>query len=151
VSKSFWQRWVLMLLLVTRLVIGELGHAMPAAHTHDIHAMLSALSLQNSPAVSVSRGDERGHEHEGHHEHARHESLSAAHHAVDSTGAESSVDTDCCKSSKCQCACLQGTCLALDDLVLKPVAITLLRIPQGVESFVSQRPSGLFRPPARFS
>ena len=136
VRKFFWQRWALMLLLVTRLVIGELGYAMPAVHSDSGGFTHSSMAAEMSSDATDSSG---------------HEAMSASHHAGHSTGDDASAESDCCKSGKCQCVCLHVPCLAWEPLALNLFTTTLLRTPQGLENFISQRPSGLFRPPARIS
>lgn len=141
VRKFFWQRWALMLLLVTRLVIGELGYAMPAVHAHDTGAAHSSMAEVHSDAMAslASQG------HDGH------QPVSESHDAGHATADDASALADCCQSNECECPCMHVPCMALDALAVKPVTTALLRTPQGVENFISQRPSGLFRPPARFS
>lgn len=139
VRKFFWQRWALVFLLMSRLVIGELGHAMPIAHSADM-GVAPHHQMAASEAAACS-------EHEG-----GGQSMPAAHHDAnptdDDTSTHSSGEQDCCKSGECECPCLHVPCATLEALVLNPVATNLLRSPQGVEGLVSQRPSGLFRPPA---
>ncbi|MDY6949195.1 MAG: hypothetical protein SXG53_26170, partial [Pseudomonadota bacterium] len=51
--KLFWQRWALIFLLVGRLVIGELGHAMPMAHAPDRGSgQHHSVSLQHAAAAA---------------------------------------------------------------------------------------------------
>lgn len=115
-----------MLLLVTRLVIGELGHAMPiAAHAPVEQA---TAEMAGEPACA---------EHEG-----GGQETPKAHHS------ESGEAHDCCKSGECECPCLHAPCAALEAVAMTPVSTILLRIPHGTETVISQRPSGLFRPPA---
>ena len=118
---------------MARLVIGELGHAMPVAGMASIEH--TTTQLAGDPACA---------EHEG--------SLQSpmTHHgdASDDTTAHSDGEHDCCKSGDCECPCLHVPCVALDAAVLNPVAITLLRIPHGVDAVSSLRPARLFRPPA---
>ena len=127
VRKFFWQRWALIFMLVSRLVIGELGHAMPMASADDggtAHHHTMAAEMPSSDTAAVSD----------------HASADAATH--------SSSEQDCCKSGECECPCLHAPCASVDALVLNPIATALLRIPPGADGVVSQRPSGLFRPPA---
>ena len=126
VRKLCWQRWALMLLLVTRLVIGELGHTMP------ITAM--APLEQASSEIACAEHESSG------------QQTSDAHPAneVDHSAGEH----DCCKSGECECPCLHAPCAVIEAAVTDPVAPFLLRIPQGADNVTSQRPSGLFRPPA---
>ena len=123
--KFYWQRWTLIFMLMARLLIGELGHAMPMTHTAPVDHV-AASSMSDSAACSE-------------HDSSEHEAP-AAHH--------DSGKQDCCKSGDCECPCLHAPCSALDTLVLSPIAPTLLPIPHGTDEIPSQRPSGLFRPPA---
>ena len=131
--KFCWQRWTLIFLLMARLVVGELGHAMPVA------GMASSLEptthLPSDPACA---------------EHEDSVQSPMTHHgdASDDTTAHSDGEHDCCKSGDCECPCLHAPCVALDAAVLKPVAIALLPIPHGVDAVASLRPTRLFRPPA---
>jgi len=127
-----------MILLMARLVIGELGHAMPVTAMLPMEQAASAMS--DCP------------EHEG-----GGAQLSVAHQDAASEGAtahsgeHSSGEHDCCKSGDCECPCLHLPCAALDAVVMNPVEITILALAHGVEAVPAARPSGLFRPPARFS
>jgi len=134
VRKSCWQRWTLIFLLMARLVIGELGHAMPVA------AMLTLEQGTSEMAACP--------EHEG-----SGEQLLMTHHgdASDDATAHDGGEHDCCKSGDCECPCLQLPCAGLDAAVMNSLAITLLQIAHGADAVPSARPSGLFRPPARFS
>jgi hypothetical protein len=129
VRKLCWQRWTLVFLLMARLVIGELGHAMPVAAMESL-----------TQATSAMAGDPACAEHDG----------GMSHHgdAADDASTHSNGEHDCCKSGDCECPCLHVPCVALDAAVMNPVAISVLRIPQGTDSVTSLRPSGLFRPPA---
>ncbi|HEY0684587.1 MAG TPA: CopL family metal-binding regulatory protein [Steroidobacter sp.] len=121
-----------MLLLVTRLFMGELGHAMP----------MGAMDVAE-PAISAMEGDSAAC--------PEHDSGSAemptAHHA-DASADHSSAKQDCCETGNCECPCLHVPCAALDAIILNPVAATSLLISHGTNGVISQRPSGLFRPPA---
>jgi hypothetical protein len=129
VRKLCWQRWTLVFLLMARLVIGELGHAMPAA-------------MELPPqATSAMAGDPACADHDG-------GGMSHQGDVADHATTHSDGEHACCKSGDCECPGLQVPCVALDAAVMTPVAISMLRIPQGVDSVTSPRPSGLFRPPA---
>jgi hypothetical protein len=141
VRKFFWQRWALIFMLVSRLVIGELGHAMPVAHGDMAIDMSAQAHHQMSAQLPSNVTDPAAcPDHEG-------SQPPAAHHAGDSADSSAS-EQDCCKSGACECPCLHVPCAVLDALVLNPIPATMLRTPQGAEGLVSQRPSGLFRPPA---
>lgn len=144
VRKFFWQRWALIFMLVSRLVIGELGHAMPVAHSMDMgaqaHHQMAALTSTELPSDVTDPAACA--EHEGS------KSQAPAAHPTDDSADSSSSEQDCCKSGACECPCLHVPCAALDALVLNPIATTLLRTPPAAAGLISQRPSGLFRPPA---
>lgn len=116
--KFCWQRWTLIFLLMARLVVGELGHAMPVA----------GMASSHEPTATQMAGDPACAEHE--------------------SGKQSDGEHDCCKSGDCECPCLHVPCVAIDAAVMNSVAMTLLRIPHGVEVVSSLRPTRLFRPPA---
>jgi hypothetical protein len=118
VRRFCWQRWTLIFLLMARLVIGALEHA--------------ATGMAVDPAC------------------AEHDAGGMSHQAdaSDAASAHSDGEHDCCKAGDCECPCLHAPCVALDAAVMNPVAITLLSIPQGVQTVTSLRPSRLFRPPA---
>lgn len=118
-----------MFLLMARLVVGELGHAMPVA----------AMSSPLEQATTETAGDPVCAEHEG--------GMQMSHQGEDA-GAHSDSKHDCCKSGDCECPCLHVPCVALDATVMNPVAMTLLRVPHGVDAISSLRPARLFRPPA---
>jgi hypothetical protein len=144
VRKFFWQRWALIFLLVSRLVIGELGHAMPVSHSMDMGQDMTHHHQMpvEMPAAASDPAACPEHEH-GASEH------STAHHGGDQAADEqTSSEQDCCKSGECECPCLHLPCAALDALVLNPIATPQLRTPPRAAGLVSQRPTGLFRPPA---
>ncbi|MBL8271304.1 MAG: CopL family metal-binding regulatory protein [Steroidobacter sp.] len=130
----FWQRWSLIFLLVARLVIGELGHAMPMnGMSADEHASMAVTAVADCA------------EHE-----AGAMQMPSAHHGGDSIDAngDATGEADCCKSGDCECPCLHVPCAALDAPAFSPIATTLLRLPNGADGLISQRPSRVFRPPA---
>jgi hypothetical protein len=122
VRRFCWQRWTLILLLMARLVLGELGHAMPLAAMAPLAAATAEVS--GEPACA---------EHEA----------PKTHHS-DEAGSEH----DCCKSGDCECPCLHAPCVALDAVNVNSVSIALPRVPYGADSIPAARPCRLFRPPA---
>lgn len=128
-----WQRWTLIFLLMARLVMGELGHAMPVAAMEPM-----------AHATSATIGDPACAEHEGGQQSPMSQHGDAADHAT----AHSDGEHDCCKSGDCECPCLHAPCVALDAAVMSPVEIALLDVPHGVDVLTSLRPARLFRPPA---
>lgn len=142
--KFFWQRWALIVLLVTRLVIGELGHAMPvdatgsdegASHramTHRAMAMTDAVACPEREAAGTQTPVE--------------------HHLTDvAHGDHSSSESDCCKSGDCECPCLHVPCATLDAAMRTAIGTTLLPTRGGLDGVLCLRPSRLFRPPAQLS
>lgn len=114
---------------MARLVMGELGHAMPVAAMESLTQASAAMA--GDPAC------------------AEHDGGGMTHHGdVADAATHSNGEHDCCKSGDCECPCLHVPCVALDAAVMTPVAISMLRVPQGVDSVTVLRPSGLFRPPA---
>ena len=90
------------------MVIGELGHAMPVTGMAPLHGESSEMAVE--PAC------------------AEHEAPNA-HQSDDSAG-----EHDCCKSGECQCPCLHVPCVALDAVVMNPLALALASVPYGAES-----------------
>lgn len=117
-------------MLMARLVVGELGHAMPAVAAVPLQPATHEMAAE--PACP---------------EHGASAQLPGAHPSDDAAD-HSSNEHDCCKSGDCECPCLHVPCVMLDAAVMNPVALTVSRIPYGAETFPSQRPSRVFRPPA---
>lgn len=130
VHKFPWQRWVLILLLVSRLVSAELGHAMPVAEG-DASEPAMSMAACDSAECEESTADQ----------------MPTSHH-VGADSQDMKDMQDCCKSGDCECPCLHAPYASLDALVLNSLGTTLLRMPQGTDGVVSQHPSDLFRPPA---
>lgn len=119
-----------MLLLMARLVIGELGHAMPIAGMLPIEQGTSELS----DCAEHEAGDVQPMQHHG--------------GASDDATAHSGGEHDCCKSGDCECPCLHLPCASLDAAVMNSLAVTLVQLAHGADAVPSARPTGLFRPPA---
>lgn len=117
-------------MLMARLVVGELGHAMPVA---------AMTPLQQ--ATHEMAGEPSCPEHEA-------SAQMPGAHPSDDAADHSANEHDCCKSGDCLCPCLHVPCVTLDAAVMNPVALTVLRIPYGADTVPAQRPSRLFRPPA---
>lgn len=163
VRKFFWQRLALIFLLMSRLVIGELGHAMavdaadsmsPATHHgahHDArdgayHEMGGTSSASSDGVVTCA-----AHESGKYKSPATHDSDRAASASSHSLDEHASGEQDCCTTGECECPCLQVPCAALDGLVVNSSIETSVRYPQGADGLLIQRPFRLFRPPARTS
>jgi hypothetical protein len=142
VRNLFWQRLALMLLLIGRLVIGELPHAMPnhdgsmGSDAHGAHHSADASSGVFEAVVTCAE-----------HETARSRAPATPHsdHTV------SDAEQNCCDTGECACPCLHAPCAVLDDLVSISFAATFLRYPRGEGGLLAERPSRLFRPPALIS
>jgi hypothetical protein len=150
VRSFFWQRLALIFLLMSRLVIGELGHAMPVSHAG--HSAQRSMAGHHPMSTDMTSP---GMEHAACPDHEGKQHAPGAHHAADVAQSNSShsagdhaTGKDCCKSSGCECPCLHVPCVALDESMLGPVAMTMLLSAQGAEGLDLQRSSGLFRPPA---
>jgi hypothetical protein len=115
---------------MARLVIGELGHAMPVTAMSPLEHATSGLADDAACA--------------------EHDSGGMTHHddVSNDASSHSGGEHDCCKSGDCECPCLHVPCVSLDAAVMNPVAMTLLNIPHGTQTVTSLRPSRLFRPPA---
>jgi hypothetical protein len=134
VRRFLWQRWMLIFLLMARLVIGEMGHAMPVTGM----APLAQATTEMATEAACPEHESGPKQHP------------VTHHgdAADDATAHSDGEHDCCKSGDCECPCLHVPCVALDATMMNPVSIALLRIPHGADSVTATRPSRLFRPPA---
>jgi hypothetical protein len=125
------QRWALIFLLVSRLVVGELGHAMPmAAMSSDADEM--AL-VADDPAACP--------EHE-----QTPTNPPGAHHPDSST--EAPDQHDCCNTGECECPCLHVPGAALEADIANPPYVALHRIPDGLQGLMLRQLADLFRPPA---
>lgn len=140
--KIVLQRWALIFLLVSRLIIGELGHAMPMSH--GMSPTPEAAVLQAAPAACP--------------EHELESPNDGAHHVDDSgdtsgTQADTQAGTqagtqDCCKTGECECPCLHVPCAVLESITVGPAVLERQPLTAGAQGLMLQRLSGLFRPPA---
>lgn len=129
VRKFCWQRWALMFLLMTRLVVGEFSHAMP----------MQAMGAMDHATSGVAADAEACPEHD-----TKSQSAPQISHEMD----HSSGEQDCCKSGECECPCLHVPCASFDVIGVNRIAPTEQRGLEREAFIISQRPSGLFRPPA---
>jgi hypothetical protein len=115
------------LLLLSRLVLGEFAHAMPAPHVPAGPEVVAADS-QNAdcPQHEAASG-------EGTHPSGSHLSTEAHH--------------DCCKPGTCQCPCAHVPA-AIASFVATSVHVDHGRILNLVKGFACDRLWSLFRPPA---
>ncbi|MBM0105718.1 CopL family metal-binding regulatory protein [Steroidobacter sp. S1-65] len=121
---------------MTRLVMGELGHAMPVegALTAPGHAMATGV---NDPAQCHDANESGNASAQAHH--GEHSQNYAGH---------SAGEQDCCETGECECPCLHVPCAALEAMAVGSIGATVPRILHGADGVISQRPSSLFRPPA---
>lgn len=130
--KFVLQRWALIFLLVSRLVIGEFVHAMPMGDEGAPHHQMShVLSEMASDPAACPQHDGAAQSDETH-----------------PSGDTASETQDCCKSGECECPCLHVPCAAIDATVGTLLSVELRRLPAGTDGLMVQRLSGLFRPPA---
>jgi hypothetical protein len=120
VRKIVLQRWALIFLLVSRLVIGELGHAMPMTH-----------GPSHAQEIAAAQSD----------------SADCADHEV-ASAKDTAPSQECCKTGECECPCLHVPCAVLDAITVGPADLDGQPLTPGVQGLMLQRLSGLFRPPA---
>lgn len=129
------QRWALIFLLVSRLVIGEFAHAMPMGDMSTSHHRMSHVlsEIASDPTACP--------------QHEVAEQGDTTHASTDA--ADTGSDTqDCCKSGECECPCLHAPCAAINATVATAITVELRRLAEGTDGLMLQRLSGLFRPPA---
>jgi hypothetical protein len=119
VRRIRFQRWTVFLLLLGRLVFGEIAHALP----HDASAMdRVAVAAQDEPPCPG--------------------------HGDAATGNLAAGEHDCCKADACACPCmhLSQASLPTPELIFERVDAAPLVI--GGDGLISHRVFMLFRPPA---
>jgi hypothetical protein len=126
----------LILLIVSRLFLGELGHAMPVpgeqAGDHAIAAVHGGGSDRTDP-------------HCGGHDTTK---QTDAGEAASSGGERTTHAPDCCQTTLCDCACAQASPMASIALVVEEFVPESLTDSTLARAFETKRPSGVFRPPA---
>lgn len=123
--KIVLQRWALIFLLVSRLIIGELGHAMPMTHGSMTH------ETSHAQEVAVVQSD----------------AAACSDHELANTN--DTADTqECCKTGECECPCLHVPCAALEAITVGRADLEQQPPTAGAQGLMLQRLSGLFRPPA---
>jgi hypothetical protein len=130
---------------VSRLFLGEFGHAMPMSDPHENASEVSA------GAASVAALDHGSAQCGGHDSIKKSEPQAAPAPAPDvlSSGeGHATHDTDCCQSTLCACACAHVSPMSIvatmiDDFV--PASRTASATAQAAPT---KRPPGIFRPPA---
>jgi hypothetical protein len=138
VRKLVLQRCALIALLLSRLVLGEVAHAMPMASHSSSSADMSLVENEPTPCPEHETGS------------PEQEAAQQVDRSVDAS-ADGSEDHDCCKTGECQCACVHVPAAALDPIMVGILYVHRHRIPDGVHGLMLQQLSTLFRPPARFS
>jgi hypothetical protein len=132
VHRHSFQRWTVILLLLSRLVFGEFAHAMPHAGS-SLDAPVAAQSAHTAHMHVAQSADEKSH---------------CAEHQGPADRKDAPADHDCCKGSACGCPCMhlpQASFLTLTlsfdrDSTAQPLALD--------DGIVRHRISTLFRPPA---
>lgn len=128
------QHWSIVLLLIARLVLGELAHAMPhtSAGSHEQEPV--ATEAQEAPCP----------------DHAEEPSEAPiSTDSADTTGethGNDSHDSHCCQNS-CDCACLHLSPLAVSTVAVNSSLQEHL-VPTDALGQTPHRSSRLFRPPA---
>jgi hypothetical protein len=123
------QRWAMALLLLSRLVLGEFVHAMPAQHA------------PVEPEVVAAAGNQSG-------DCPQHEAASGAGNQSSHSQSASDAHHDCCKSGACQCPCMHVPAALVASFITTSVHVDHGRIMNPVNGFTCDRLWSLFRPPA---
>lgn len=124
VSRLHFHRWAVIFLLVSKLILGELTHAMPQ--------MDHSAAAMNEEIVTLA--------------HASHDSPPCGEHAQD-TNSDDHATKNCCKGGECACPCLHTPAA----VTAVPSIMQLTHDDQAavlVQGATLRRSSGLFRPPA---
>jgi hypothetical protein len=136
VRRHVLSRWSIVLLLLTRLVLGEFAHGMP--HHGD--------SAYADPVVATEPHELPCPDHAGEPAGITQSADSAvptvsAHHGA-------SHETDCCKTAACKCLCAHMSAVATPSLAVSFVLLDQSRVPGSAGGLMQGRLSVLFRPPA---
>jgi hypothetical protein len=138
VRRHFLQRWSVILMLVSRLIFGELAHSTP----HDMHMPADAAVASESALSVLPCAEHAGVEQGAAESQPVADSMSCAH-----TDANHD-DAGCCDTVACKCPCAHVAALAMPSLTTHPMLIDHGRVPALVARVAQQRPFELFRPPA---
>lgn len=132
VGKLVFHRWAVVLLLVSRLIFGEVVHAMPQADS--AKGGEAALAIEQAAPCP-------NHSSEGA------EPVTAR--SGDSLDAQSTqADEDCCKEGGCNCPCVHVPAAALAPLVMNLAHLDRNRLVDCADGVAALRLNALFRPPA---
>jgi hypothetical protein len=135
VSRFHFQRWAVIFLLVSKLIFGEVTHAMPsmAAPATQMNEVAASASQDSPPCANhVQAGSQVDPSHDS--------------NSNDSNGDEP-AKKDCCKSGGCACPCLHSPA-ATAAIVFSMQRANDNQIAVPVGGAVWHRLSALFRPPA---
>jgi hypothetical protein len=136
VSRLHLHRWAVIFLLMSKLILGELTHAMP----HMAQEMDHSVMAMNEIVTSAS---------------ASHDAPPCGSHVQTSSESGQSQDPsaddhaakDCCKGGECACPCLHSpAATAAVPFAMQPVHDDQAAVL--VAGATWHRLSGLFRPPA---
>jgi hypothetical protein len=128
VHRHSFQRWTVIVLLLSRLVFGEFAHALPHAGSLTADA---AVAAQAAHAAQSTDGESPCAEHKD---------------TVDRTG--TAGDHDCCKAGACDCPCMHLPQASLPVFTLSFERNSAVRPVTADDGLVRHRLSTLFRPPA---
>jgi hypothetical protein len=124
------QRWAVIFLLVSKLIFGEVTHAMPhmGASATEMSEMATAASQDSPPCA----------------DHVQAGSQSDPSHAANS---DDPAKKDCCKTGGCACPCLHSPA-ATAAILFSMQRANDSQVAVPVEGAAWHRLSALFRPPA---
>jgi hypothetical protein len=122
-----FQRWAMTLLLLSRLVLGELAHAVPVSHAPAEPDVVAAGSQNpDCPQHEVASGA------------AGQSDIPSSPHP----------HRDCCKSGACECPCMHAPAALVASSIVTSVHVDHGRVMNSANGFACDRLWLLFRPPA---
>lgn len=135
VSRFHFQRWAVIFLLVSKLIFGEVTHAMPhmAAPATEMNQLATSASQDSPPCA----------------DHVQASSQSDPSQDSNSDGSSSNgpAEKNCCKTGGCACPCLHSPAATAAILfTMQPANESQVAVL--VKGAVWHRSSALFRPPA---
>lgn len=134
VSRFHFQRWAVIFLLVSKLILGEVTHAMPH--------MAAPATEMNEIATSVDTPPCADHVQAGSQSDPSQDSNSD-----DSNGSNGPAEKDCCKTGGCACPCLHSPA-ATAAILFSMQPANESQVAVIADGAVWHRSSVLFRPPA---
>lgn len=135
VSRLHFQRWAVIFLLMSKLIFGEVTHAMPhmAAPATEMNEVATSVSQDNPPCADhVQAGWQLD------------PSQDSNSNGSNSNGP---AEKDCCKSGGCACPCLHSPA-ATAAILFSMQRTNDSQVAVLVGGAVWHRVSALFRPPA---